>query len=223
MSAEKQELIAEFLGSLFLTTAAITPMILFPNILGSGIGIAVIADAVAVGFVLSVLIEMFGPISYAHFNPLVSLMVAYLKRISFTKAFEYIIAQLLGGLTGLFISHLMFFHKIPVLIEISNVNRGGGNYLAEIIGTTILLLAILILDKNGNPRIGWNIGILVGGQLLATSSTMFANPMITIMRTLTYSAAGIRPIDSLAFIVMQSIGLIITLNIWNQFNGDAIK
>jgi glycerol uptake facilitator-like aquaporin len=222
MSVKKQELIAEFIGSLFLTTAAITPMILFPNILRSELGVAVLADALAVGFVLSVLIEMFGPISYAHFNPLVSLMVAYLRRISFSKAFGYIIAQLLGGLSGLLVSHLMFFHEIPILIEVSSVNRAGGNYLAEIIGTTILLLAILTLDKNKNPRIGWNIGILVGGQLLATSSTMFANPMITIMRTFTYSAAGIRPIDSLAFIMMQSIGLIIALIMWDQINEDGV-
>jgi glycerol uptake facilitator-like aquaporin len=219
MKAERQELVAEFLGSLFLVTAAITPMILFPIILESGIGVAVLADALAVGFVLSVLIEMFGPISGAHFNPVVSIMMTQLNRMSASKAGEYIFAQVLGGFTGLICSHLMFFHDKQILIQVSEKSRGGGNYLGEILGTLILLLAILTLIKNENPRIGQNIGILVGGQLLATSSTMFANPMITLVRTFTYSAAGIRPIDSVAFIVMEFIGLGLALFIWKHLEG----
>ena len=114
----------------------------------------------------------------------------------------------------------MFYHEIPVLFQISEVYRGGGNYIGEILGTLILLLAILTLIKNENPRIGWNIGVLVGGKLLATSSTMFANPMITIVRTFTHSAAGIRPIDSIVFILMQFIGLGLTMIIWNQLDGE---
>ena len=216
MSAEKQELIAEFLGSFFLTLAAITPMILFPEILDSSIDVAVLADALAVGFVLSVLIDMFGPISGAHFNPIVSLMMARLNRMPMDKAGLYLTAQILGGLMGVVGSHLMFYHETQVIAAISEINRSGGNYLGEIIGTLILLLAILTLLKNENPRIGWNIGVLVGGQLMATSSTMFANPMITIARTFTYSAAGIRPIDSLMFILMQLIGLGLALIIWRQ-------
>jgi glycerol uptake facilitator-like aquaporin len=216
MSAEKQELIAEFLGSFFLALAAVTPMILFPEILGSSISVAVIADALAVGFVLSVLIDMFGPISGAHFNPIVTLMMVKLNRMPTKKSGVYLVAQVFGGLLGVLGSHLMFYHQIPVIATISEINRSGGNYLGEIIGTLILLLAILTLLKNENPRMGWNIGVLVGGQLMATSSTMFANPMITIARTFTYSAAGIRPIDSLMFILMQFIGLGLALIIWRQ-------
>jgi len=220
MIAEKQELIAEFLGSFFLTIAAVTPMILFPEIMGSSIGVAVLADALAVGFVLSVLIDMFGPISGAHFNPIVSLMMVKLNRMPMGKAGLYLAAQVLGGLMGVIGSHLMFYNETPVIATISEINRSGGNYLGEIIGTLILLLAILTLLKNENPRIGWNIGVLVGGQLMATSSTMFANPMITIARTFTYSAAGIRPIDSLMFILMQFIGLGLALLIWRQIEEN---
>jgi glycerol uptake facilitator-like aquaporin len=220
MSAEKQELIAEFLGSFFLTLAAVAPMILFPEILGSSIGVAVLADALAVGFVLSVLIDMFGPISGAHFNPIVSLMMVRLNRMPTSKAGVYLVAQVFGGLLGVIGSHLMFYHETQVIATISEINRSGGNYLGEIIGTMILLLAILTLLKNENPRIGWNIGILVGGQLMATSSTMFANPMITIARTFTYSAAGIRPTDSVVFILMQFIGLGLALLIWRQIEEN---
>jgi len=110
----------------------------------------------------------------------------------------------------------MFYHQSQRILVISEINRSGGNYLGEIIGTLALLLAILMLIRNENPRIGWNIGVLVGGQLMATSSTMFANPMITIARTFTYSAAGIRPTDSGVFILMQFIGLALALIIWRQ-------
>jgi glycerol uptake facilitator-like aquaporin len=216
MWAERREIIAEFLGSYFLTLAAITPMILFPEILGSSIGVAVLADALAVGFVLSVLIDMFGPISGAHFNPIVSIMFSQLNRMETKKAGAYIVAQLIGGLLGTVSSHFMFYHKTKILLAVSDIARGGGNYAGEVIGTIILLFAILMLIQNENPRIGWNIGVLVAGQLLATSSTMFANPMITIARTFTYSAAGIRPFDSVVFILMQFIGLGITLIIWRQ-------
>lgn len=219
MLINRRELLAEFLGSFFLTTAAITPMILFPEILNSGLGLAVLADALAVGVVLSVLIDMFESISGAHFNPIVTIMMTQLDKVPSRKAGEYIIVQLLGGFAGLLCSHLMFFHEPFKLIQISEVYRGGGSYLGEIIGTLILLLAILIFRKNENPRIGLNVGILVGGQLLATSSTMFANPMITLMRTFTYSAAGIRPSDSAVFILMQFIGLGLTLFIW-KIIGD---
>jgi len=133
MSAEKQELIAEFLGSFFLTLAAVTPMILFPEILGSSIGLAVLADALAVGFVLSVLIDMFGPISGAHFNPVVSLMMVRLIRMPMGKAGLYLVAQVLGGLFGVIGRHLMFYHETQVLAAISKINRSGGNYLGEII------------------------------------------------------------------------------------------
>lgn len=216
MSVKKQEIIAEFLGSFFLTLAAITPMILFPEILDSSMGVAVLADALTVGFVLTVLIDMFGPISGAHFNPVVSLMMAILNRMPAGKAGVYLVAQVFGGLMGVVGSHLMFYHETPVIVALSMVNRSGGNYLGEILGTLILLLAILTLLKNENPRIGRNIGVLVGGQLMATSSTMFANPMITIARTVTYSAAGIKPQDSLMFILMQFIGLGLALIIWKQ-------
>jgi glycerol uptake facilitator-like aquaporin len=208
------ELISEYIGSMFLTMAAITPMILFPEILGSELGVAVLADALAVGFVLAVLIDVFGPISYAHFNPVVSIMVVAIRRMSIRKASVYIIFQLLGGFTGLLASHLMFYHEIPILFKVSEINRGGGNYVGELVGTCILLVAILVLDKYKNPRLGLDIGLLVGGQLLATSSTMFANPMITIVRTFTYSAAGISPLNSVMFIFMQFVGLGFALQVW---------
>jgi glycerol uptake facilitator-like aquaporin len=218
MSVKNPELMAEFLGSMFLTMAAITPMILFPNILESSIGLAVIADGLVVAFVLFALIEMFGAISGAHFNPVVSITMRILGRMPTEKTVLYITTQIIGGLTGLLATHGMFFHQIPKLIEVSSNQRSGGAYLGEIFGTFILLLSILLLVQQENPRIAPVIGFLVGGQLMATSSTMFANPMITLVRIFTYSAAGIQPLDSLVFIMMQMIGMVLAVFVWRELS-----
>ncbi len=200
------QILSEYLGSLFLVMAAISPIILFHQALEAGIGMAVLADALAVGFILFALIEVFGPISGAHFNPAVSLAMVLGGKIGWKRALIYILAQITGGLTGTVFSHLMFYHKIPKLIAVAEVTRTGGNYFAEILGTFILVLAILLLVHNQSGKLSLVVGLLVGGQLIATSSTMFANPQVTIARMFTYAAAGVMPADGAVFILMQIIG-----------------
>lgn len=208
--------IAEFLGSAFLVMAAIAPVILFHHVIQADIAIAVIADALAVGFVLFALIEMFAPISGAHFNPVVSCCMFILQRMSTKQLFVYLTAQLTGGLLGMFCAHLMFYNHLPILVELSTVDRSGGAYLGEILGTFILVLAILLLVKQQSQRISLVIGLLVAGELLTTASTMFANPQVTIARMFTYSAAGIQPIDGIMFVVMQFIGLGLAVFAWKM-------
>ncbi len=203
--------IAELLGSMFLVMAAISPIILFYHIIQTDLAIAVLADAVAVAFILSTLIEIFGPISGAHFNPAVTISMLLLKRITTTKAASYIIVQILGGIVGMLASHLMFYQDIPTLISVSTITRSGGAYLAEIFGTFILVFSILLLVKHQSKKLPQTIGMLVGGMLIATSSTMFANPQVTIARIFTYSAAGINPLDAAVFIVMEIIGVLFAL------------
>jgi glycerol uptake facilitator-like aquaporin len=179
--------VCEFIGSIFLVIAAISPIILFVNILGAPIWIAVVADALAVGFVLFALIEIFGPICTAYFNPVVSFALALDKKITWLQAIRYSFFQILGGLVGLFACHLMFFDKIKILVEISTIDRSGGAYFAEILGTFILILCIFSLVYQKSDRTSLIVGLLVGGMLLSTSSTMFANPQVTIARIFTYS------------------------------------
>ena len=102
----------------------------------------------------------------------------------------------------------MFYDIIPKFFILSSVERGGGTYFAEIIGTFILVLCILSLVYQKSNRISLVIGLLVGGMLLSTSSTIFANPQVTIARIFTYSDVGISPINKLIFIVMQLIGAV---------------
>jgi len=202
----------EFIGSAFLVLAAIGPIVLFDQVLDSGLAVAVLADALAVAFVLFALIDIIGPVSGAHFNPAVTLAFLIKGDIDLREALSFIPAQVLGGLTGMMATHLMFYKEIGILAEVSQIPRGGGAFLAEFLGTFILVFGILMLVQIGSDRTSLVVGLLVGGMLMATSSTMFANPQVTIARMFTYSAAGIAPIDGIVFIIVEmtaSIGAVI--------------
>jgi len=216
--------ICEFIGSMFLVIAAIAPIILFTS-WGAPIYIAVIADAFAVGFVLFALIEIFGPICTAYFNPAVCIAMALAKDITWKTAIKYSGFQVLGGFTGLIFSHLMFYdnNKNIILLEISKIQRNGGIYFAEILGTFILVLCIMSLVHQKSNRTSLVVGFLVGGMLLATSSTMFANPQVTIARVFTYSEAGIRVIDAAIFILMQIFGAILAYLVWKYGVSKCCK
>ena len=205
------QLLSEYLGSLFLVMAAISPIILFNQVLNAGIALAVLADALSVGTILFALIEMFGHVSGAHFNPAVTLATVICGRMSWRRATLYILMQIGGGLTGMISSNLMFYHEIPRLVAVSEVTRVGGSYFAEILCTFILILTILLLVQRRSKKISIVVGLLVGGQLIATSSTMFANPQATLARMFTYSAAGVKPIDGMMFILMQVSGAVLAV------------
>ena len=207
------ELLAEYLGSMFLVMAAVASIFFFTYVLESTKYVAILANAVTVAFVLCVLIEMFGPVSGAHFNPVVTLVMALEKNVSAGKALLFILAQTLGGVTGTALTHLMFWNEIGSLFLVSEQVRSYV-YFGEVIGTFILVLAILMLIKTKSARLPLMIGFLVGGQIMATSSTMVANPQVTIARMLTGTISGIRPIDGLVFIVMQVVGGLLAYGVY---------
>ena len=197
-------LTAEFLGSLLLVFTAISPIILGFNVLDAGIGLAVLMDALAVGFVLFVLIETLGPISGCHINPAVTLSMVMTKRIDSRTGLLYIVVQLVGGLFGTLASHAMFIgHDFFQWVAISEVARSGGAFWAEFVGTFTLIIVIYGTIHNRSSQAGLIIGLLVGGFLITTSSTMFANPHVTIARVFTWAMAGIRPFDAVVFGVVQ--------------------
>lgn len=206
----------EFFGSMFLVIAAVSPIILFNEVLGANIAIAVLANSVAVTGILFALIEIFSPICIAYFNPVVSLALALDNKITWTQAAMYTLNQTLGGFTGIILTHLMYYHRIPKLMVISEVNRSGGNYLSEILGTYLLVLAIYSLSEQRSEKTSLVIGLLVGGMLLATSSTMFANPQVVFSRMFTYSMAGVRPRDGAIFILMEVLGAVLAYFTWRN-------
>jgi glycerol uptake facilitator-like aquaporin len=206
----------EYVGSLFLVVAAISPMILFLEVFESTLAVAVVADALAVAFVLIALIETFGPICTAYFNPAVSFAMVLTGKLTWKKGLELSFFQILGGLTGVAISHFMYQNVVNDLFGVSLITRNGGLYFAEILGTFLLVLTILSLSTQRNEKTSIIVGFLVGGLLLATSSTMFANPQVTIARMFTLSAAGISVFDGIIFILMQIVGTILAVVVWKM-------
>ena len=202
-----QKLSAEYLGSLILVFTAISPTILCYQVLGGSVAMAVLMDGIAVGLVLFVLIEILGPVSQCHINPAVTLSMIVSKKMDARAGIFYIIVQFLGGLTGTIVSHLMFIHeKFYTLLTVSDVVRTGGTYFAEFVGTFMLVLIIHGCIYTKSNRAGMIIGFFVGGFLITTSSTMFANPQVTIARMFTFAIAGIRPSDAIVFCVVEILG-----------------
>lgn len=206
----------EFIGSMFLVIAAISPMILFLEVFDSTLAVAVVADALAVGFVLFALIEIFGPICTAYFNPAVTFALAFNKDIQWVDAIGYSLFQFAGGIAGVLTVHLMYYDTIPQLITVSSIPRSGGAYVGEIIGTFILVLCIMSLVHQKSDRVSLVVGLLVGGMLLSTASTMFANPQVTFARIFTYSAAGIQVSDALIFIALQLFASLLAVLVWKK-------
>ena len=216
------EALAEFIGSMFIVMAAISPIILFTEVMDVHIGIAVIANVLAVVFVLCVLIEMFAPISGAHFNPVVTMAMFLDKKIGRAKAVLYVLLQIAGGITGTVATHLMFYNEMGGLLFVSDTVRNEYMLFGEVFGTFILILAIKVLVKIKSRKISIMIALLVGGQAMATSSTMFANPQVTIARMFTSSVSGIRPVDGLVFIGVQVVGALLGYGVYRvMFAGKG--
>lgn len=201
-----QQLFSEFFGSLILVFTAISPVILGYNVLGSSVAVAVLMDAIAVGLVLFVLIETLGPISGCHINPAVTIAMLVTKNIEMRTGIFYIIVQFVGGFLGVIASHAMFIgNEFFQWIVISEVTRNGGAFWAEFLGTLTLVLVIFGTMHNKSSQPGLIIGFLVGGFLITTSSTMFANPQVTVARIFTWAIAGIRPADMVMFVLVQIV------------------
>lgn len=200
------KLTAEFLGSMILVTAAVSSNILFSLLFEATAGLSTLASAVTITFILCALIEMFRPVSGAHFNPVLTVVFLLDKKINKTLAASYILTQFAGGLTGVTVSHIMFYSEVGAIFTLSINTSNIFVFISEIFATFILIFAILMLTKNNIKRISVFVAILVGGQIMATSSGMIANPQVTVARMFTATASGIRPADGLIFIAMQTIG-----------------
>jgi glycerol uptake facilitator-like aquaporin len=204
-------LVAEFLGAMLLVMSTIGSMIMSTVVLDSPKNVALLGNAVAVGFILSTLIEMFAPISGSHFNAVVT-MIMWL--VSNLQAILFVVVQILGGVVGTVVTHLMFFEEIGGILFVSDNVRSGSRYFSEVVATFILMLVILMLTKVKSNKTSLMIGLLVSGLIMATSSTIFANPQVTIARILTNTESGIRLVDGVMFIFMQIIGALSAYGIY---------
>ncbi len=201
------------MGTAFLMIAVLSPPILVMDVLHGDLALAVVTDAIAVAMVLAALIEFLGPVSGADFNPAVTLAKMMRKDMGREQATRYVVVQVIGALVGVLCTNLMFFGTEHIFWTVSTIERSTGTYIAELLGTFILVLAVLVISKRSASR-AWLIGPLVGGLLLSTSSTMFANPALSLGRMFTYSAAGVRPVDGTIFIVMEIIAAVAAYFVW---------
>lgn len=210
---------AEFVGSAFLLATIIGSGIMGERLAAGNEAIALLCNTLPTGAILAVIITMLAPISGAHFNPAVTLAFLLRNEISAPLALRYVIAQLAGGIFGVFIAHLMF--ELP-LIEFSTKARGGtGHFSAEIIATFGLLLTIFATRKAKPDFVPIAVALFITAAYWFTASTSFANPAVTVARSLSDSFAGIRGVDAPLFIVAQIIGTLAALPVCNWLLAEA--
>jgi len=199
--------VAEFLGSLLLAATVVGSGIMGERLADGNAAVALLANSAATVAVLGVLITLLAPISGAHFNPAVTLVMVLRGLTARSEGMTYFAAQILGCCAGSILANAMFEHP---LIELSTRPRTGvAQWLAEFVATFGLLLVIL-LHRPGRGT-AWLVAAWIGAAYWFTASTSFANPAITIGRTLSDSFAGIRPGDASAFVVAQFMGAVAAL------------
>lgn len=195
---------AEGVGSFFLFACVIGSGIMAQNLSGGNDAVALLANTMATGAILFVLITMLGPISGAHMNPAVSLVAAARRELRWADAVSYILAQFAFGILGAWAAHLMF--GLPTLQLSAKARTGVGQWIGEYIATFGLILTILGTVRFRQPWVPAAVALYITAAYWFTSSTSFANPAITAARSLTNSFAGIAPHDVPMFIVAQLLG-----------------
>ena len=203
----RQRLLAEAIGSLILAATVIGSGIMAERLSGGNGAVALIANTGATVAVLAALIALFGPVSGAHFNPAVSLVQALRGALSWRMAGAYILAQIVGCCMGAVLANAMF--GLSLLQSSVHARTGFGQWLGEFVATFGLLLIVLGHRRRDDGP--WMAAAWIGGAYWFTSSTSFANPAITIARTLSNTFAGIAPADVAAFIVAQVLGALTAL------------
>ena len=199
-----KRLAAEGLGSFFLFATVIGSGIMAANLSGGNIALTLLANAIATGAILFVLITMFGPVSGAHMNPAVSLVAASRRELPWADAAAYVAAQLAFGILGVWAAHAMF--DLPILQLSAKARTGFGQGFGEAIATFGLILTILGTVHHRREWVAPAVALYITAAYWFTSSTSFANPAITVARSLSDTFAGISPHDAPLFIVAQLIG-----------------
>jgi len=213
--------LAELVGTAALLCAVIGSGIMAENLSAGNTAVALIANTLATVFALYVLIEAIGPLSGAHFNPAVSLVMAYRKDLPRELLIGYVIAQMTGAALGAWLAHAMFDMEI---FQWSHKARTGyGQWLAEAVATAGLLFVIL---RSPEGKASSLVASYIGAAYWFTASTSFANPAAVFGRMMSDSFAGISPLDAPAFIGAELVGallglLIYTLLTWDQHQGNS--
>jgi glycerol uptake facilitator-like aquaporin len=202
-----RRLAAEAVGSFLLFAAVIGSGVMAEALAGGNVAMALLANTMATGAMLFVLIAMLGPVSGAHFNPAVSAVMAARGELPKRELVPFVFAQLAGGLLGAFAVHVMF--DLPVLQFSAKARAGIGQWTGELIATAGLILTIIGTLKHRREWVAPSVALYIVAAYWFTSSTSFANPAITVVRSLSDSFAGIAPGNVPGFIAAQAVGALV--------------
>jgi glycerol uptake facilitator-like aquaporin len=202
----KRRLFSETLGTALLVATVVGSGIMADR-LSDDAAVSLLGNTIPTGAILGVLITLLGPISGAHFNPVVTMVFAVKREISSREALLYVLAQVTGGIAGTWIAHAMF--DLPILQVSQIVRAGTGQWTAEIVATFGLLFTILFGVRFRSDAIPWLVGLYITAAYWFTASTSFANPAVAIARSLTDTFSGIRPLDLPGFIASETLGALL--------------
>jgi len=203
--------VSEFVG-----TALLLAIVAGSGIMGETLGagnaaVALLGNSIATGAGLYVLITLLGPISGAHFNPVVSLIFWKLGHLDLKKMLGYWVCQFTGAIAGIWLTHLMF--GLPIIQESTKVRTGLGIWVSEFISTLVLLSVIRIGDKEAKDRVPMLVALTVTAGYWFTSSTFFANPAVALARSFTNTFVGISPGDVLGFVMAEVLAALVMIRI----------
>ena len=197
-----RQVFAETLGALLLTAAVVGSGIMGERLAGGNIAVALLANTAATVTVLAALIATLGPISGAHFNPVITLVALSNRQIGASHAVPYVLAQIAGCCAGAVLANAMF--ELPLVHASTHVRAGGAQWLAEFVATSGLVL--IAFTSPSVREAAWRVPAWIAGAYWFTASTSFANPAISIGRSLSDTFAGIRPADAPGFILAELAG-----------------
>ncbi len=199
-----RRLLAEFLGTLLLVAAVVGSGIMAERLANGNVALALLANTIATGAALVALILTFGPISGAHFNPVVSMVNAMGGGLSWSETLPYIMAQIFGGIGGTILAHMMF--ALPVVSLSRHIRSGSAQFVSEFTAAFGLLCVIWGCSRSWPRIVPFAVACYITSAYWFTASTSFANPAVTIARALSDTFAGIRPADVPLFIAAQFAG-----------------
>ena len=200
----RRRLIAEFLGSLLLAAAVVGSGIMAERLSAGNAAVALLGNTLATVTVLGVLIASFAPISGAHFNPAVTLVALTRAQVTGTQAAGYVAMQILGCCAGAVLAHVMF--ELPLIQASAHSRTGTAQWIAEVVATAGLIL--VVFTSPSAREAAWRVPAWIAGAYWFTASTSFANPAITVGRSLTDTFSGIQPLHAIGFVIAQLAGAV---------------
>lgn len=199
-----QRIASEVLGTGLLVATVVGSGIMAETISSGNMALALLANTIATGAILYVLITMLGPVSGAHFNPVVSLVFALRRELPVAVALVFVAAQIAGGVSGALLAHAMFGE--PLLQVSTHLRAGASQWLSEGVATFALVMTILGTLRNRPDAVPISVALVIVAAYWFTASTSFANPAVTIARSLSDTFSGIAPANVAAFVAAQVAG-----------------